>query len=45
MNPRIMPCILIVIELAASVVWAVNHDWRKAAYWFSAACINASVTF
>lgn len=44
-DPRIFPAILIFMDVAAAVVYALNHDTRRAIYWISAAVLTASVTF
>jgi len=35
----------IVLCIGAAIGYACVKDWRRAAYWFFAACITASVTF
>ena len=45
MNPKIFPTLLIVLDVAAAVVYAAAGDWRRAIYWFAAAVLTASVTY
>lgn len=45
MNPLIFPTTLIVLDLAASAVYAVYGDWRRAIYWFAAAVLTTCVTY
>lgn len=40
-----LPTVLIVIDVAASAVYAGNGDLRKTIYWLAAAILTASVTF
>jgi hypothetical protein len=39
------PALLIVLDLAAAVVYAVEPDWRRATYWTAAAVLTFAVTF
>jgi hypothetical protein len=41
----IFPCALIICNIFAGVVSAVNGDFRRAIYWVAAAVLNAAVTF
>lgn len=43
MNRYIFPIILIVLQLGAGVVYAVNKDAWMATYWVSAAILNFAV--
>ena len=45
MMTKIFPCVLIVLDLGAAVVYGINGDWRKVVYWIAAAVLSASVTF
>ena len=45
MNPKIFPTILIVLDVAAAVVYASHRDWRHAIYWLAAAVLTTCVTF
>lgn len=42
---KLFPTILILLSIAAGIVYAVKGDARHACYWFSAAVLNISVTF
>lgn len=44
-NPKILPTVLIVIDIAAAVVYLCNGDTRKAIYWLAAGVLTASVTY
>ena len=41
----IFPTALIVLNIGAAVLCAVNRDYQKAIYWIAAAVLNACVTF
>lgn len=41
----IFPLVLIVLDLAAAIVYAVHKDYKKAVYWIAAAILNVTVTF
>ena len=41
----LFPCILIALDLGASVVYGIDGDWRKVIYWIAAAILNVTVTF
>ena len=45
MNPKIFPSVLIVLDVAAAVVYAAAGDWRRTSYWFAAAVLTATVTY
>lgn len=45
MNPKILPTVLIVIGLAAGLVYATRGDARRIVYWTAAAILTASVTY
>jgi hypothetical protein len=40
----VFPMILIVIDLCASAVYAMQADWRRTVYWFAAAVLTLCVT-
>jgi hypothetical protein len=44
-NPRTFPTVLIVLDLAACLVYAAGGDWRKAVYWLAAAVLTITVTY
>lgn len=41
----IFPTALIVLDVAAAGVYAIDGDWRRCVYWFAAATLTACVTF
>ena len=41
----LFPCTMMVLDLAAAVVYGFNGDWKKVVYWVAAAVLNAAVTF
>jgi hypothetical protein len=46
MTPQaVFPMLLILLDLGASLVYALSDDWRRAIYWFAAAVLTATVTF
>ena len=45
MNPKIFPSVLIVLDLAAALVYAYHGDFRRLTYWTSAAVLTATVTY
>ena len=42
---QIFPIILIVLDLGACIMCAVNKDYKMALYWLSAGILNCCVTF
>jgi hypothetical protein len=44
-NSKIFPAILIVLDVAAAIVYVSEHDWRKVVYWLAAATLTTVVTF
>ena len=38
------PTLLIILDLAASVVYLFHSDWRRAIYWLAAAVLTLTVT-
>jgi len=45
MISKLFPTILIILSIAAGIVYAVKGDVRHACYWFAAAVLNISVTY
>ena len=39
------PALLIVLDVAAAVVYAIDADVRRCVYWLAAAVLTAVVTF
>lgn len=44
MYPKIFPSVLIALDVAAGVVYAVSGNLRWTIYWFAAAVLTATVT-
>jgi len=45
MNPKILPTILLVIQVASSIVYFYNGDIRRGIYWIGASILVAAITF
>lgn len=43
--PWLFPSVLILLDVAAAVVYACHGDWRKIIYWLAAAALTFVVTF
>lgn len=41
----IFTLLLILLDVGAAVVYAVQKDYKKAVYWLAAAVLNVTVTF
>ncbi len=41
----IFPLILIVIDIAAGIIYGIQGDYKKLIYWLAAAVLNITVTF
>jgi hypothetical protein len=41
---RLMPFLMICLSLIAGIVYGITGDYKRCAYWFAAAVLNASVT-
>lgn len=42
---KILPSLLILINLVAASIYFYDNDWRKGIYWISAAVLTSCVTF
>jgi hypothetical protein len=42
---QVFPAVLIVLDVAAAVVYALEPDVRRSVYWLAAAVLTAVVTF
>nr|DAZ26051.1 MAG TPA: hypothetical protein [Caudoviricetes sp.] len=42
---KILPTILIVIQICAAVPYGLSGNWRQMVYWIAAAVLNAAVTY
>lgn len=45
MTKYIFPITLIILELGAALMCALNKDFKMMTYWISAAVLNCCVTF
>ena len=45
MSKYILPITLIIIDVGAALVYALNKDFKMAIYWLAAAVLNVCVTF
>lgn len=45
MSQKILPTVLICIDLAAGAIYACHGDIRRLIYWTAAAILTASVTY
>ena len=45
MNKYIFPITLIVLDLGAAIVYAINKDFKMTVYWIAEAVLNCCVTF
>jgi hypothetical protein len=43
--PQFFPCCLIVLNLCASVTYALSGDYRRTIYWIAAAVLTSCLTF
>ena len=41
----IFPILMILFDIGAAVLHAVNSEYQKTIYWIAAAVLNAAVTF
>lgn len=41
----IFPLLLILLDVGAAIIYAVQKDYKKAVYWLAAAVLNVTVTF
>ena len=42
---QVFPLALILLDLAAAVIYLRHKDYKKAVYWVAAAVLNITVTF
>ena len=46
MNTKyIFPLLLIILDVGAAIVYAINKEFKMATYWVAAAVLNICVTF
>ena len=41
----IFPLLLILLDVGAAIIYALQKDYKKAVYWIAAAVLNVTVTF
>lgn len=41
----IFPLLLILLDLGAAVIYAIQKDYKKSVYWIAAAVLNVTVIF
>jgi hypothetical protein len=44
-NPKFLPTVMIVLDLAASAVYFAAGDIRRGVYWAAAAVLTTSMTY
>lgn len=42
---KLFPCILMILNICASITYLYYGDWKKSIYWVSACVLTATVTF
>lgn len=45
MSTKVFPVLIIILQAAASLVYASYGDWRRSVYWGAATILTAAVTF
>jgi len=45
MNPKIFPCVLMILDIAAAIVYFCHKDPKHGIYWVAAAILTGCVTF
>jgi hypothetical protein len=45
MSKYILPITLIISDIGAAIVYALNKEFKMAIYWIAAAVLNVCVTF
>lgn len=45
MNPKILPTVLMVIDVAAAMPYFCCGDWRRGLYWMAAGVLTFTVTW
>ena len=45
MSEKILPTVLIAIDVAAGIVYACHGDFKRCVYWLAAATLTATVTY
>jgi len=44
-NPKILPTVLVVIDLLAAIGYVPTGEWRRVVYWLAAATLTYVVTW
>lgn len=44
-DPRILPTVLIIIDVFVAVGYVPSGDWRRVLYWIAAAVLTYTVTW
>ena len=42
---RVLPTLLIIIDILAAIVYGAHGDYRRAIYWLAAATLTTTVTY
>jgi len=45
LDPRVLPTVLIIIDVLAAVGYIPTGDWRRVVYWLAAAALTYTVTW
>lgn len=45
MSSKLLPTILIIIDILAAIVYGIDGDYRRVIYWVAAAILTATVTY
>jgi hypothetical protein len=44
-NPKLLPTVLIIIDLLSALCYLPSKDWRHVIYWIAAGTLTAVVTY
>jgi hypothetical protein len=45
MNPKILPTVMLVLQVLSAIPYACQGNWRMAGYWLAAGVLTICVTF
>ena len=45
MDEKMLPTVLMAIDVAAGIIYACNGDFKRCVYWLAAATLTATVTY
>jgi len=45
LDPRVLPTVLIIIDVLAAIGYIPTGDWRRVVYWLAAAALTYTVTW